>query len=312
MAKKKKETMELRVYEVPQGHTVLALYGDAWIRVYGHDQPSLHFHNLMEIGICRYGTGILRTPEGDIRYEDGCISVFPINYPHTTISDGEDKNFWEYLFFDPKVIVNEMYGDSPVYSNEVVKVLNEKSMVMDAKTAPEVTSLINAVIEEARQKRKFHHLVSNYYMRVLLLELMRRHEDTPYYAEGPAKTNNAVQIAAAIDYIMDNLSEPIKASDLADACNMSETHFRRIFDDYVDMSPMDYVNLCRIQKACEIMKKGADSMEIVAEKCGFSNVSTFNRNFKKFLDITPYQWKIAPENYEVMLKKYHISPRQGW
>ena len=134
----------------------------------------------------------------------------------------------------------------------------------------------------------------------------------PYYTGGPSKTANADQITAAIDYIMDNLESQIMIPDLADVCNMSETHFRRIFEDYVDMSPMNYVNLCRIQKACNMMKQSTDSMNVIAEKCGFTNVSTFSRNFKKFLGITPYQWKIAPDNYEGKLNKYHISPREGW
>lgn len=312
MSKKKKETMELRVYEVPQGHNVLALYGDAWVRTYGQEQTNLHFHNLCEIGICRYGEGVLKYADGEDEYTDGTLSLFPANYPHTTFSYGDEPNFWEYLFFDPKVIVNELYADSPVYAKEVVDVLNSRPIICNASEYPQLTNLINAVIDEARERRKFHHIVQNHYMRILIVELMRMHEDVPYYADGPAKTSNATQIGAAIEYIAAHISDPIKAVDLANACNMSETHFRRIFDNYVDMSPMDYVNLCRVQRACEIMKKNDDPMDIVAEKCGFTGVSTFNRNFKKFLGITPYQWKISPENYETKLNKYHISPRQGW
>ena len=59
MGKKKKDTMELRFYEVPQNEYVLALLGDSWIRDYGHDESNLHFHNLMEIGYCKHGTGEL-------------------------------------------------------------------------------------------------------------------------------------------------------------------------------------------------------------------------------------------------------------
>ena len=312
MARKKKEIMELRIYEVPQGHTVLPLYGDAWVRTYGREKAELHFHNLMEIGICRYGKGVLKTPDGEEEYEDGMLTVFPANFPHTTISYGEDVNFWEYLFFDPKVVLNELYAESPVYAKEVVDVLNSRELVVKCDDFPQLTNLINCVIDEARNKRRFHHLAQDYYMRTIVLELMRMHEDVPYYADGPAKTQNATQITAAITYITEHISEPIKASDLASACNMSETHFRRIFNEYVDMSPMDYVNLCRIQRACDIMKKTEDSMEIVAEKCGFAGVSTFNRNFKKFLGITPYQWKISPDNYESKINEYHISPRKGW
>ena len=70
------------------------------------------------------------------------------------------------------------------------------------------------------------------------------------------------------------------------------------------MSPMDYVNLIRIQRACDLMKKTNDSMDLVAVKCGFSTTSTFNRNFKKYLNTSPYQWKINPSNYEHKLLNF--------
>ena len=47
MGKKKKDTIELRFYEIPQNEYVLALLGENWIRDYGHDEANLHFHNLM-------------------------------------------------------------------------------------------------------------------------------------------------------------------------------------------------------------------------------------------------------------------------
>ena len=55
MAKRKKDTMEFRFYELPQGESALVLCGESWKRVYGHEEFHLHFHNLLEIGICRGG-----------------------------------------------------------------------------------------------------------------------------------------------------------------------------------------------------------------------------------------------------------------
>ena len=100
--------------------------------------------------------------------------------------------------------------------------------------------------------------------------------------------------------------------ELAQECHMSETHFRRLFESCMNMSPVDYINLVRIQKACDLLKKTTDSMDIVAQKVGFTTTSTFNRNFKKFLNTSPYQWKINPENYETKLLNYNISARKGW
>lgn len=66
------------------------------------------------------------------------------------------------------------------------------------------------------------------------------------------------------------------------------------------------------KNACEYMLQTEESMDQIARKVGFTTVSTFNRNFKKFLDISPYQWKIKPDNYERKLQNYHITALKGW
>ena len=78
MARKKKDTMEFRFYEIPQGEPALVLYGESWVRVYGHDEFHLHFHNLTEIGICRYGDGDMYLDNDVCRYQNGTLTVIPV------------------------------------------------------------------------------------------------------------------------------------------------------------------------------------------------------------------------------------------
>ena len=131
MAKKKKDTVVFRVYEIPQGDAALVLCGESWIRVYGHEEFHLHFHNLMEIGICRYGAGDLYLNEDVYRYRDGMITMIPENYPHVTISDGEDMNYWEYIFIDPKSVVDKLFPDNPIYQKEIIVTLNRAPMITE-------------------------------------------------------------------------------------------------------------------------------------------------------------------------------------
>jgi mannose-6-phosphate isomerase-like protein (cupin superfamily) len=100
MGRKQKETVELRFYEIPQGEPVLALLGEEWNRVYGHDNFYLHFHNLMEIGICRKGEGELIINEHTYIYRTNSVTLIPPNIPHTTISNGMTRNSWEFLYVD--------------------------------------------------------------------------------------------------------------------------------------------------------------------------------------------------------------------
>jgi hypothetical protein len=67
MANDKKKTVEFRYYDLPQKEYVLALLGEKWVRKYGDGITYLHFHNLMEIGVCRTGKAHLRSPTGITR-----------------------------------------------------------------------------------------------------------------------------------------------------------------------------------------------------------------------------------------------------
>lgn len=312
MGKKKKETMEFRYYDIPQKETVLALLGDSWRRVYGHDEFHLHFHNLLEVGYCRQGAGVVCLDEEKCRYSTGMISVIPANYPHITISDGEDTNFWEYIFFDPEQIIREIYPDNPIYQREMLDVLNKNAILRFESECMSLVDMIKMIMEEMRFKRPHYMEVVRSLAKALVLEIIRVNEQYEAQAAEPVKTMKNTQITAAMEYVNEHYASPLRAQELAAVCNMSETHFRRVFEENINMSPMDYVNMVRVQKACDLMKKTNDSMDIVAVKCGFATTSTFNRNFKKFLSTSPYQWKINPANYERKLLNFNISALKGW
>lgn len=312
MKRKKTETVDFRFYEVPQGESVLGLLGESWNRVYGHDEPNLHFHNLMEIGFCRNGAGHLYLGDKAIIYKGGTITVIPENFPHTTISDGDKANFWEYLFFDPKVMVRELFPGNTAYQNSVIDTISKAPLILSETNEPSMQRVINSIMEELKDKRPHYKSVVKSYMNTLVIEIMRQYADV---IEGEGETTkmvNVSQVAPAIKFINENYKKQLKVKDVSDAIGMSETHFRRVFESYLNMPPMDYLNLIRVQNACDIMKKTKLSMDEVAQEAGFATTSTFNRNFKKFLDTSPYQWKINPENYEGKLLNYNISALKGW
>lgn len=312
MAKKKKRIVEFRFYEVPQGEAALILYGEPWIRTYGKENDNLHFHNLMEIGICRDGKGYMILDDKKLDYHDGCVTIIPENLPHITVSEGDKENFWEYLFFDLNKLVGMVFPDNPVYQKQVIDVLNQSYFFEHISEKCVLTDIIDAIIKEKTYDSEYSTKMIHYLMAALITEIVRNNKGIPSEKDTKSRGSNLEQISKALDYISENYEGKIMASDLADVCGMSETHFRRVFEEYIQMSPLDYVNLVRIQKACDFLRKTNDPMDIIAEKCGFSTTSTFNRNFKKFLEITPYQWKINPGNYENKLLNYRISALKGW
>ena len=93
----------------------------------------------------------------------------------------------------------------------------------------------------------------------------------------------------AIDYIHNNFDQKINLFELANLADLSEYHFQRMFKVTHGISPHNYLTEVRIEKAQEMMIKGVPLAQ-VAQQCGFSHQSHFNRIFKKILGLTPKKY----------------------
>ena len=309
MPAKKKDKVELRYYDIPQKEGVLALTGEEWIREYGEGVDYLHFHNLMEIGICRDGTGDLVLDKDVERFGPGMISAIPRNYPHTTNSDRGTLSCWEYLFLDPGTLLREHFGENIVTRRRFLDLLGRDAVFGSFDEYPVLARVADLILNEMKTKADFYVDRVRGLLMTLLFEIARimKTSDEP---EVTIRTGVG-QIQEALKYVDRHYAEPIRIETLARECHISETHFRRLFSEYIDMTPIEYLNMVRVLRACEMLRSSNESMSSVALNCGFSTVSTFDRNFKQVIGVTPYQWKKDPKNYESRLLEVNVSVQKG-
>ena len=311
MGKKKQDRMEFRFYEVPRGEDILALYGDEWRRVYGEEPGMLHFHNLMEIGYCLEGQGFMVLDDRKVDYHPGMFSVVPHNYPHTTCSKDGSLNYWEYFFFEPGRVLQELYPGSQTLRMQILQRVNHRAFLFESGEEPELRNAVENILRFAKGKKEFRKECIR--MALGQLTLLTAGLNPQADMQEIRKIDIVgEQILPALDYIERQYMYPIRIEELAKCCNMSETHFRRIFVLATNMKPVDYINMTRVQRACRMMLSSQDSMKDIAAKTGFGTVSTFNRVFHNMLGVSPYQWKKNPQNYEGKLVNYKISALKGW
>lgn len=309
MSKKKKQPAEFRFYEIPQDEPVLALMGNKWIQVYGENINNQHFHNLLEIGICHYGDGDLVLEEDFYRFAPGMVSCIPANFLHVTRSDQGIPAFWEYLFIDPEEILKSCGKRSAQEAREILEAINSNAFFIHVEEQPIIISLVRGIFDEMQHKNEFHQECVRGMVYALLFEIARFNGRKTMASNIKA---SGLQLERAIEYVEKNYQNNFKIIDLATECHMSETHFRRIFQEKMNMTPIEYVNFVRVKKACELIDKTDISMEEVAERVGFVTPSTFNRNFRRIIGTSPYQWKKRPDNHEGKLLDYKISALKGW
>lgn len=312
--KKKKPKMEFRYYKMPEGRKVFALLGEKWIQQYGRDIDFLHFHNYMEIGYCYEGSGVLTLGKEDRRFEGGEFSVIPKNYPHTTNSDENTVSRWEYLFVDAEGILRNLAGgEHPMRTERMIRRLNSRALFLKEKDHPELGGQVRKVLDTMRLAEDYYQEEATGILAAFFAGIARENADYSEQDEsGGDDSRFSLILTRVLEYINVHYGEPIKVKELADMCHISETHFRRIFSSYMEMSPLEYINQVRIRMACELLNRTDEPVADIAVKCGFSTNSTFNRNFRQIMGATPMEWRRRPENYERELLKFDIHSEEGW
>lgn len=98
------------------------------------------------------------------------------------------------------------------------------------------------------------------------------------------------ELEFALDYIDKHISENIRISDICDLLYMSKSTLERRFKKYLDMKPLELINKKKMVLAAKRLKDG-DSVLNASLSVGFSDISYFINIFKRYYDVTPYQYK---------------------
>lgn len=314
MGKPKRPDMEFRYYELPKGERALALLGDRWKFNYANSLTCRHFHNLTEIGFCHSGSGTLQCGETDTQpYRTGTFTVFPANVLHGTISETPTQiDYWEYLFLDIPALVGDLFGDPRAPAAEKLLCrLRCAPYVFQMEQAPELGRNVQAMLEEMRSpSRDFHAEIFGRLVETFLFRLAALCPLTALPHEQTA--DDTLRLQPALAYVSLHYSEQIRIAELAAACHLSETHFRRLFGEVMRMTPLDYLNLERIQHACALLQTTNDSVALIAEKTGFLTQTSFIRCFQKYVGTSPYQWKKEHQKGDRRSVHFHITAKAGW
>jgi len=96
---------------------------------------------------------------------------------------------------------------------------------------------------------------------------------------------------AATKFIINNLSEPLKADLIAKSINVSKSTLYKCFSDCFNCTVNDYITQKRIQKASQLLVTTDLSMEEISRLSGFSSAAYFAKNFKKIKGTSPLKYK---------------------
>jgi transcriptional regulator GlxA family with amidase domain len=95
------------------------------------------------------------------------------------------------------------------------------------------------------------------------------------------------RIQRALDHARSNLKNILNIDELADAASLSPRQFSRAFRAETGQSPAKAVEHLRVEAARLMMEDGGHSMDVIAEKTGFTDRERMRRAFRRVLGQPP-------------------------
>lgn len=93
------------------------------------------------------------------------------------------------------------------------------------------------------------------------------------------------------EYIMRNFDKEITLPEVASVANMSVTTFCNFFKEHFRVTFVEYLNTIRIGHACKLLADQDQNIVEIAYESGFKSLANFNRQFKRFKNMTPTEYR---------------------
>jgi AraC-like DNA-binding protein len=99
------------------------------------------------------------------------------------------------------------------------------------------------------------------------------------------------QVRRVTQHLQDRLPERVDLAELAALAGLSPAHFSRAFKLATGLAPYKWQLDARVRRAQHLLGTGRQSLDDIAEACGFADGSHFARTFKRFSGLTPSEWR---------------------
>ena len=113
---------------------------------------------------------------------------------------------------------------------------------------------------------------------------------TSAYAKAPLH-HESRRVEHIKDYIHAHYAEPITLDDIANLISMSPSSCSRFFRSNAGKTVTDYILDVRLGNASRALVDTNDSVSVICYRCGFNNLSNFNRVFKAKKGMTPSEFR---------------------
>lgn len=265
---------QIRIKNIP-------LFG--YIKSQATPPTRLHIHaNTLEFTYICKGQQYFSAEGRDYHVFGGEMFVMPGHIPHSTGVAPVEKQemFWFHINYEDDI---NFLG----LSQENGEILLQRLKGLGISTyhlSRGVRDLLFQVLEGFSQKDALKRVRAVSNLHQILLQVI--------FGEPSDFMSISDEIGRVVKYLDNNLEKEISLESLADIAFLSLSRFKERFRTEMGVSPREYVNFKKIEKAKEWLREAGDSQTVtdIAMSLGFSSSTYFAVVFKKFTSQTPSEY----------------------
>lgn len=230
-----------------------------------------HIHNAVEIAWMQKGSSTLKIEDRQYTIASGDVFiVFPNQVHSYTSFDSE-----EYLLYViPEAILKP-------YKKWLYNFESEKPII---KIYEESKLYFNNIEKEILFPNEFSENIISAYCQALLGNTLRK---LTLKKQGDTKST----LNKIISFCAKNLSSELSLEILSKELYLSKSHISHLFSKNLGLTFKQYINTLRINEATHLLDSTDRKISDIAFSCGFSDIRTFNRVFKKVTLLSPREYR---------------------
>ena len=254
-------------------------------------EMTLHWHSEFEINCILYGKGEFICGDHKFITSEGDILLLPPNMLHAAYPYENNDLVYDALVFHP-VMLGANSNDR--CTTECIRPVMNGTIKINL---PIRSTLNNYSELKSTVERIFSYAHGNRSQLDLLLksELLRLfwliENDEKNICRTDADISYSEIVRPALEFMMKNFQEDISIEQLAELVHLSKSYFMGCFKKAVGVGAIEHLTQLRINAACEALSNTDTLISDIAFNCGYSNLSNFNRQFKKIVGCSPNEYK---------------------
>jgi AraC-like DNA-binding protein len=149
----------------------------------------------------------------------------------------------------------------------------------------------NRLLVTLERLRNARDAVSAHYAEHLLNDMLYQAIEEQTLKERENKPADP-QVLEAVRYINEHAVHNMSIQDAAHYVGLTQSQFTRKFQKEMGVSPIKYLTGLRLQKVCNLLTETDQTLEQIAEQCGFQTAYYLSRVFTKEMNTSPSRYRI--------------------